>query len=52
MQSGAGTEDIHVPKLWYYDHLIFLRDTEKPREASSIDSLLEDPFEDTEEVLP
>ncbi|XP_047510564.1 uncharacterized protein LOC125053037 [Pieris napi] len=50
MQSGAGTDDIHVPKLWYYDQLMFLKDTETPRAASSIHSILVDPFEDIEEI--
>ncbi|XP_047521445.1 uncharacterized protein LOC125060524 [Pieris napi] len=50
MQLGAGTDDIHVPKLWYYDQLIFLKHTETPRAASSIHSILVDPFEDTEEI--
>ena len=33
--SGAGEEDIYVPKLWYYHELMFLRDQELPRSAIS-----------------
>ncbi|CAJ0956626.1 unnamed protein product [Ranitomeya imitator] len=28
MKSGAGTDDVYVPKLWYYDLLAFTRDQE------------------------
>ncbi|CAJ0923391.1 unnamed protein product [Ranitomeya imitator] len=30
-KSGAGTDDVYVPKLWYYDLLAFNRDQEIPR---------------------
>ncbi|GBN38065.1 hypothetical protein AVEN_208400-1 [Araneus ventricosus] len=26
MKSGAGTDEVHTPKLWYYDMLSFLAD--------------------------
>ncbi|CAH0562766.1 unnamed protein product [Brassicogethes aeneus] len=34
-KSGAGSEDICKPRLWYYNLLLFLYDQEKPREAVS-----------------
>ncbi|XP_073411733.1 uncharacterized protein [Dendrobates tinctorius] len=30
-KSGAGTEEVYVPKLWYYDLMAFTRDQEIPR---------------------
>lgn len=29
--SGAGTEEVYKPRLWYFDHLLFLTDQEIPR---------------------
>lgn len=44
-KSGAGTEEVHVPKLWYFDKLLFLEDQETPRMSKSIQSLIDDmPF--------
>lgn len=38
-RSGAGTDDIYQPNLWYFQYLIFLSDQETPRESvSSIDN--------------
>ncbi|XP_073437086.1 uncharacterized protein [Dendrobates tinctorius] len=34
-KSGAGTEDVYVPKLWYYHLMAFTRDQEVPRPISS-----------------
>ncbi|KAK4320874.1 hypothetical protein Pmani_008314 [Petrolisthes manimaculis] len=34
-KSGAGTEDIHVPRLWYFDAMLFLRDQETPAPSTS-----------------
>lgn len=33
--SGSGTNDIYVPKLWYYDLLQFFTDREVPRASRS-----------------
>ncbi|KAF5302425.1 hypothetical protein FQR65_LT08514 [Abscondita terminalis] len=35
-RSGAGTDDIYVPRLWYFDLLLFTKNDELPRQ--SIDS--------------
>ncbi|KAM4013343.1 uncharacterized protein ACNLHF_006454 isoform 1-T1 [Anomaloglossus baeobatrachus] len=35
-KSGAGTEELYVPKLWYYDLLAFIRDQEVPRTITSL----------------
>ncbi|XP_069605106.1 uncharacterized protein [Ranitomeya imitator] len=33
-KSGASTEEVYVPKLWYFEHLNFLRDQEVPRTST------------------
>lgn len=33
--SGSGTDNIYVPKLWYYEKLMFLKDQEQPYGATS-----------------
>ena len=33
--SGAGTDDVYEPKLWYFHHLMFLQDQETPRTGVS-----------------
>ncbi|GFS14198.1 hypothetical protein ElyMa_001417900 [Elysia marginata] len=33
--SGAGTDNVYEPKLWYFDHLVFLTDEETPRQSFS-----------------
>ncbi|KAF5301029.1 hypothetical protein FQR65_LT09012 [Abscondita terminalis] len=39
-RSGAGSEEIYQPHLWYFEHLTFLTDHETPRDAvSSIDDV-------------
>ncbi|XP_077137162.1 uncharacterized protein LOC143796810 [Ranitomeya variabilis] len=38
-KSGASTEDVYRPKLWYYEHLNFLRDQEEPRKSVCFRSL-------------
>ncbi|KAM4027218.1 uncharacterized protein ACNLHF_023035 [Anomaloglossus baeobatrachus] len=35
-KSGAGTEELYVPKLWYYDLMSFTRDQEIPRPLESM----------------
>lgn len=37
MKSGAGTDDIYKPNLWYFDSLMFLKDHEMPRSSISSD---------------
>ncbi|RUS88474.1 hypothetical protein EGW08_003732, partial [Elysia chlorotica] len=50
--SGAGTDEIYEPKLWYFENLMFLRDQEIPRAArSNIEPLNRNP-EIEEELLP
>ncbi|XP_068202902.1 uncharacterized protein [Palaemon carinicauda] len=34
-RSGAGEEEVYVPKLWYYDLLLFTADQEIPRDSTS-----------------
>lgn len=41
-QSGNGIKEIHVPKLWYYDHMLFLEDQEASESNSTVDSIVED----------
>lgn len=35
IRSGAGTEDIYEPSLWYYKQLQFIADQETPRPSIS-----------------
>lgn len=50
-RSGAGTAEIHVPKLWYYSEMVFLADVHVPRVTRSVNPILDDmPFEDSAEV--
>ncbi|XP_077128656.1 aprataxin isoform X1 [Ranitomeya variabilis] len=35
-KSGASTEEVYVPKLWYFQHLNFLRDQEVPRASTCL----------------
>ncbi|CAJ0924845.1 unnamed protein product [Ranitomeya imitator] len=37
-KSGAGADDVYVPKLWYFDLLAFTRDQEIPRPAQTVTS--------------
>lgn len=39
-KSGSGTEDVYIPKLWYFNLLIFTTNQETPRK--SISSIQED----------
>ncbi|CAI9598000.1 unnamed protein product [Staurois parvus] len=32
-KSGAGTDDVYVPWLWYFQNLMFLTDSDMPRES-------------------
>ncbi|XP_068225256.1 uncharacterized protein [Palaemon carinicauda] len=34
-KSSAGEEEVYVPKLWYFDLLLFTADQETPRESTS-----------------
>lgn len=45
-KSGAATDDIYKPHLWYFDHLLFLSDQETPR--SGRDNVGEDEDENEE----
>ena len=45
--SGSVTDEVYEPKLWYYEHLIFLRDQEITRPV--ITSLEPNPFGPTPE---
>ncbi|XP_069616719.1 uncharacterized protein [Ranitomeya imitator] len=38
-KSGASTEEVYVPKLWYFEHMNFLRDQEVPRTSTCFRSL-------------
>ncbi|CAJ0943539.1 unnamed protein product [Ranitomeya imitator] len=38
-KSGAGTDDLYVPKLWYYDLLAFTWDQEIPCPCQTVTSL-------------
>ncbi|CAJ0922638.1 unnamed protein product [Ranitomeya imitator] len=49
MKSGAGTDDVYVPKLWYYDLLAFTRNQEIPRLSQTVTSLCAPA---AEEILP
>ncbi|XP_069583110.1 nucleolin-like [Ranitomeya imitator] len=49
MKSGAGTDDVYVPKLWYYELLAFTRDQEIPRPSKTVTSLC---APSAEEILP
>ncbi|KAM4045130.1 coiled-coil domain-containing protein 82 isoform 1-T1 [Anomaloglossus baeobatrachus] len=42
---GAGTADIYVPRLWYYNLLLFTRDQELPRPSTSMLALQEEDLE-------
>ncbi|XP_069606619.1 uncharacterized protein [Ranitomeya imitator] len=49
VKSGAGTDDVYVPKLWYYDLLAFTRDQEIPHPSKTMTSLC---APSAEEILP
>uniref|UniRef100_A0A6P7FAQ7 Uncharacterized protein LOC114326385 n=1 Tax=Diabrotica virgifera virgifera TaxID=50390 RepID=A0A6P7FAQ7_DIAVI len=42
--SGAGTDEVYVPRLWYFDLLNFLYDEEIPRRSISNMDNMEDEF--------
>ncbi|XP_014292526.1 uncharacterized protein [Halyomorpha halys] len=47
--SGTSPDKIHVPKLWYYDLMLFLEDQQVPCHSSSVYSILDEmPFGDDE----
>ncbi|XP_077124540.1 uncharacterized protein LOC143781695 [Ranitomeya variabilis] len=48
-KSGAGTDDVYVPKLWYYDLLAFTWDQEFPRPCHTVTSLC---VPSAKEILP
>nr|CAI5824255.1 unnamed protein product [Callosobruchus analis] len=35
MKSGAGTDSVYSPKLWYFDLFDFLEDSDEPSNSSS-----------------
>ncbi|XP_052889964.1 uncharacterized protein LOC128298256 [Anopheles moucheti] len=37
-RSGAGAHEVYVPKLWYYDHLTFLRSSSEAPRMSNMQS--------------
>ncbi|KAM4049113.1 uncharacterized protein ACNLHF_006287 [Anomaloglossus baeobatrachus] len=41
-RSGAGTDEIYTPRLWYFDLLTFIRTQEMPRTGTSLISIQED----------
>ncbi|XP_077113908.1 uncharacterized protein LOC143769283 isoform X1 [Ranitomeya variabilis] len=45
-RSGASTEDVYVPKLWYFEHMNFLRDQEVPRTSTCLSLLAPAPAEE------
>ncbi|GFS07897.1 hypothetical protein ElyMa_001260700 [Elysia marginata] len=45
--SGAGTDEVYHPKLWYFESLLFLKDQEIPRSACSSLGLHNDYTRDT-----
>ena len=50
-KSGAGTEELYKPKLWYYEHLLFTKSEETPRQSSSnVEDRDEDLVEDSSTV--
>ncbi|GBN18442.1 hypothetical protein AVEN_52503-1 [Araneus ventricosus] len=53
MKSGAGTDEVRTPKLWYYDMLSFLEDQTVPRSSQTIGSVLDSmPFGYDEAYIP
>ncbi|KAL1448220.1 hypothetical protein WDU94_000601 [Cyamophila willieti] len=49
MKSGAGRDEIYVPKLGYYNLLLFIRDEETPRPSTS--NLESSEVEDEESIM-
>lgn len=47
--SGSGVGDVYVPKLWYYELMLFLRASPEASHFSSI--AYEETIDDTEEYL-
>jgi hypothetical protein len=33
--SATSADDLYTPKLWYYNHLLFLTDQETPHSSTS-----------------
>ncbi|CAJ0963756.1 unnamed protein product [Ranitomeya imitator] len=48
-KSVAGTDEVYVPKLWYYDLMAFTRDQEIPRPCQTVTSFCEP---SAKEILP
>jgi len=40
-KSGASTDDVYAPNLWYYELLLFLKDQEVPRMGRDNDTQIE-----------
>ncbi|KAM4051847.1 uncharacterized protein ACNLHF_026339 isoform 2-T2 [Anomaloglossus baeobatrachus] len=45
-KSGSGTAEVYVPRLWYYDLLLFTRDHDIPRPSTSMMPLQEEDLDD------
>ncbi|XP_035918698.1 uncharacterized protein LOC118516980 [Anopheles stephensi] len=41
-RSGAGSGEVYVPKLWYYEQMLFLKDSSEAPRVSSMDSDFEE----------
>lgn len=50
-RSGAGTDEVYVPTLWYYDLLLFVKDQEIPRKSVTNIQTLSDNEESTSEMF-
>ncbi|CAI6372741.1 unnamed protein product [Macrosiphum euphorbiae] len=55
-RSGASLDDVYVPTLWYYDHLVFTIDQELPTESicnlmNTVNSVENDDDEASQQVL-
>ncbi|KAK3885443.1 hypothetical protein Pcinc_010358 [Petrolisthes cinctipes] len=46
-KSGAGTDDLYIPSLWYYKHLTFLRNQEN--QEVGVSSIEKEDEENTQE---
>ncbi|EZA51520.1 hypothetical protein X777_09817 [Ooceraea biroi] len=50
MRSGAGTEEVYIPTLWYFKDIDFLRDQETPIAGISTLDLTEDDDNEKDEI--
>lgn len=49
--SATSPDEVHVPKLWYYDLMLFLKDQEVPRQSKRAYSIIDEKSCD-DEVKP